>query len=462
MSEPTGTEFVHERWSSRYAFLLAAVGSAVGLGNIWRFPYIAGENGGGTFVLVYVLCIAFIGTPVLMAELAMGRHGRGSAPATMRRLTADAGRGKLWHSVGWFAVITPLFRIVFYGVVAGWSLDYIVLAVTGSFTGIDAEASAGLFASLTGDPIRLAFWQGLFMLLTAIVVARGVRKGLELATKLLMPSLAALVILLVVYAALTADFAGAFRYLFTPDFSKLNGTVVLMALGQAFFTMTIGVGAMITYGAYMSDDVSIPKAAVTIAAADTAMALLMGLAIFPLVFAFGIQPAEGPGLVFVSLPVAFGQMPGGNVFATLFFVLTFIAALTSSIAMLEPIVCWLEEHRGFSRPMSTFVLAAGTWLVGLSAVLSFNLWSEVRPLGFLEYFSDKTIFDLFDFMTANVMMPIGALLLALFAGWAMRRDSIQQEVGLPDGTGYRVWIFLLRFFVPAGIAAVLVSNLLLA
>ncbi len=460
MNQPTGTEFVHERWSSRNAFVLAAVGGAVGLGNIWRFPYIAGQNGGGAFVLVYVLCIACIGIPLLMAELAMGRRGGHSAPATMRRLTADAGRGKFWHGIGWFAVITPLLAIIYYGVIAGWSLDYIVLSVTGRFTGIDAQASAAEFGNLTGSPLRLAFWQGLFMLLTAIVVARGVRKGLELATKLLMPSLAALVVLLVVYAAMTADFAGAVRFLFTPDLAKLNATVVLMALGQAFFSLAIGVGAMITYGAYMSPDVSIPKAAVTIAAADTAMALMMGLAIFPLVFASGLVPAEGPGLVFISLPIAFGQMPGGIVFATLFFVLTFIAALTSSIAMLEPVVCWLEEHRGFSRPISTVVLAAGTWLVGLSVVLSFNVWSEVRPLGVFEYFADKTIFDLFDFLTANVMMPIGALLLAAFAGWAMQRDSIRQEIGLADGTWYRVWMFLLRFVVPVGIVAILLGNLL--
>lgn len=460
MNQPTGTEFVHERWSSRNAFVLAAVGGAVGLGNIWRFPYIAGQNGGGAFVLVYVLCIACIGIPLLMAELAMGRRGGHSAPATMRRLTADAGRGKFWHGIGWFAVITPLLAIIYYGVIAGWSLDYIVLSVTGRFTGIDAQASAAEFGNLTGSPLRLAFWQGLFMLLTAIVVARGVRKGLELATKLLMPSLAALVVLLVLYAAMTADFAGAFRFLFTPDLAKLNATVVLMALGQAFFSLAIGVGAMITYGAYMSPDVSIPKAAVTIAAADTAMALMMGLAIFPLVFASGLVPSEGPGLVFISLPIAFGQMPGGIVFATLFFVLTFIAALTSSIAMLEPVVCWLEEHRGFSRPISTVVLAAGTWLVGLSVVLSFNLWSEVRPLGVFEYFADKTIFDLFDFLTANVMMPIGALLLAAFAGWAMQRDSIREEIGLADGTWYRVWMFLLRFVVPVGIVAILLGNLL--
>ncbi len=461
MSQATGTEFVHEHWSSRRAFVLAAVGGAVGLGNIWRFPYIAGQNGGGTFVLVYVLCIACIGIPLLIAELMMGRHGGHSAPATMQRLTAEASRSRFWHSIGWFAVLTPLLAIVYYGVIAGWSLDYIVLAVTGSFTGIDAEASAGLFGRLTGSPLRLAFWQGLFMLLTAIVVARGVRKGLELATKLLMPSLAAIVVLLVLYAAVTADFAAALRFLFTPDLSKLNGTMILMALGQAFFSLAIGVGAMITYGAYMPQDVSIPKAAVTIAAADTAMALMMGLAIFPLVFAFGIQPAEGPGLVFVSLPIAFGQMPGGIIFAILFFVLTFIAALTSSIAMLEPIVCWLEEHRGFSRPISTAVLAAGTWLIGLSVVLSFNRWSEVRLLGFFKYFADKTIFELFDFVTANIMMPVGALLLAAFAGWAMRRDSIRKEVGVADGNWYRVWMFLLRFVVPVGIVAILIGNLLI-
>ena len=448
------------RWSSQSAFLLAAIGGALGLGNIWRFPYVAGTSGGGAFVIIYIAFIVIIGIPLVVAELALGRRGGQSAVKTMQKLTADEGRSKFWHTGGWFAIVTPIIALTFYSVVASWSLDYIFKAVTGRFSGISGTESGELFAGLLADPLRMATWTGVFLLISGGVVARGVERGLESTVKLLMPALGLIIVGLVIYAAITADFSGALTFLFTPDFSKVTGTVVLQAMGQAFFSLTVGVGAMITYGAYVAPTVSIPRAACTIAAADTLAALLMGLAIFPLVFANGLAPAEGPGLIMVTLPIAFGQVTGGTIVGILFFTLMFIAALTSALAMIEPMVSWLEEQRGLSRSVATAGLVAGVWVVSLSMVLSFNDWSDVYPLGFIDFFATMTTFDLMDFFAANIMVPCGALLLALFAGWAMRSDSLRDELGLSDGPLFRTWMGLVRYVAPLAIGAILIGNLL--
>jgi len=448
------------RWSSQSAFLLAAIGGALGLGNIWRFPYVAGTSGGGAFVIIYIGFIVLIGIPLVMAELALGRRGGQSAVKTMQKLTADEGRSTFWHAGGWFAIVTPIIALTFYSVVASWSLDYIYKAFTGRFTGISGTESADLFNGLLADPFRMAVWTALFLLISGGVVALGVRRGLETTVKLLMPALGLIIAGLVIYAAITADFSGALAFLFTPDFSKVTGTVVLKAMGQAFFSLTVGVGAMITYGAYMSPSISIPRAACAIAAADTLSALLMGLAIFPLVFAHNLAPAEGPGLIMVTLPIAFGQVPGGIVVGTLFFILMFIAALTSALAMIEPMVSWLEEQRGLHRSLATALLIGGVWVASLSMVLSFNDWSDVHPLGFIEFFATMTMFDLMDFFAANIMVPCGALLLALFSGWAMSSHSLRAELGLSDGPLFRAWMALVRYVAPLAIGAILIGNLL--
>lgn len=449
----------HERWSSQSAFLLATIGGALGLGNIWRFPYVAGTSGGGAFVLIYILFILVIGVPLVMAELAIGRRGGQSAVGTMRVLTAAEGGSKFWHAGGWIAILTPIVALTFYSVVASWSLDYIAKAVTGQFSQISPSESGELFSALQANPWRMTIWTGVFLFFSGSIVARGVHQGLERTVKLLMPALGLIIVALVVYAALTADFAAALRFLFEPDFSKVTGTVVLAAMGQAFFSLTIGVGAMITYGAYMSSQISIPRAACIIAAADTGAALLMGLAIFPLVFANGLAPAEGPGLIMVTLPIAFGQITGGAFVGTLFFLLMFIAALTSAIAMIEPMVAWLEQERGVRRVVATAALAGGIWIASVAVVLSLNDWSDVHPLGFLSYFAEKNIFDLLDFFAANLMIPIGALLLALFSGWVMNRESMREELGLSDGFVFRVWGLLVRYLAPIAIVFILIGSI---
>jgi NSS family neurotransmitter:Na+ symporter len=460
MERPAGSEFKHETWSSRRVFLLAAIGSAVGLGNIWRFPYITGVNGGGAFVIIYCLCIVVIAIPLLMAELAIGRRGGHSPIRSMQRLTAENGRSRFWLSLGWLSIVTPTVGLMYYSVVAGWTLDYALGAATGVFSGYDAKQSGEGFLAMSGNPVRMMFSQGFFILLTVAIVLGGVRGGLERAVRYLMPGLALILIVLVIYAAVTADFSTALRFMFQPDFSKVTASTVLMAVGQAFFSVNVAVGALITYGAYMPREVSIPKVSALIAFADTGVALMMGLVIFPLVFSYGLHPGEGPGLVFITLPIAFGQMPFGAIFGTLFFLLMAIAALTSSIGMLEPSVSRLEELKNFRRVPATIVMGVCIWLFGLLALFSFNMLAGFTPLDHFPLFEGKRIFDLFDFLTANVLIPAGGLLVALFAGWMMTRDSIQAELGLESVAMLRIWRSLVRIVAPLAILAIFAANLL--
>ena len=449
----------HEAWTSHTAFLLAAVGAAVGLGNIWRFPYVAGQNGGGAFVLVYVGFVILLGIPLITAELAIGRRGQQSAVITMRNLVRQEGCSGFWRSIGWLSVLVPIMGLTFYSIVAGWSLDYIYRAAAGSFEGFGAAESNATFDSLKASPGRMIFWHSVYIGLTIFVVGRGLHKGLERTFKLMMPTLFVILLVMVSYAAVAADFSAGLGFLFNPDFSKLTLPAVLMALGQAFFSLAVGTGALITYGAYLPKTISLPFASSVIGVVDTLAAILAGLAIFPIVFAYGLDPAGGEGLIFVTLPIAFGQMPGGHLLGTLFFVLLSFAAFTSSIAMLEPVVSWLEELPGFRRPWMAFYSGTVAWAGGLAIALSFNQWKDVRPLGMFEFFADKGLFGLMDFVTANLMLPLNALLIALFAGWMMARSSTMEELALA-GFRYDYWRFVMRFVAPAAILAIVVYNLL--
>ncbi len=456
MSEPAA----HESWSSRTGFLLAAIGSAVGLGNIWRFPYIMGVGGGALFILIYVTAILVFILPLLMAELVIGRRGRQSAINSMRSVAVSEGHSPRWSLVGWLGVVIALMGLSFYSVVAGWTFAYVAKAAMGAFAGFDAASSRQTHEALLHDAVAVTIWHGLFMGLTIYIVARGIRDGLEKGVNWMMPLLFVLLVVLVIYAGVVGDFKAAVRFMFTPDFSKISGSVVLDAIGQAFFTLAVGVGAMMTYGAYLGKEVSIPRSALIIATADTLVALTAGLAIFPIVFAYGLQPAEGPGLIFVTLPIAFGQMPGGGFFGTLFFILLAIAALTSAIALLEPGVSWLEEHKGWKRAHMAIALGGVVWLFGLASAFSFNIWADVRPLAFLAVFKDRNIFGILEYLTANVLIPVSGMLVAIFAGWFMSRRATMEELGLGDSPAYRLWRVLLRFAAPAGVGAVFIYNLI--
>jgi NSS family neurotransmitter:Na+ symporter len=442
---------IHGQWSSRWAFVLAAAGSAVGLGNIWRFPYLTGENGGGAFVLVYLAAVAVVGLPVMMAEVMLGRRGRQSPINTMRTLAAEGGLSPLWQYLGWMGMLAGFLILSFYAIVGGWTVAYVVRSAGGVFDGLAPEAMGAVFDGLVGDPERLLAWFTLFMVMTTLVVSRGVRSGLEQANKVMMPALFLILVVLVGYAMGNGRFAEALAYLFTPDFSRVTADSVLAAMGQAFFSLSLGMGAIMAYGSYLSEHASIPRTTLQVAGMDTLVALLAGIALFPLVFAYGFEPQAGPGLVFKVLPAAFGQMPGGRLVGTLFFVLLTFAAWTSSISLLEPIVAWLVENRGFSRVRAAALAGGVGWVLGLASLLSLNVWSGYTLFG-------KGVFDLLDFVTANVMLPLGGMLIAVFAGWRLARAASVAELGLGDGLAYRLWWVLIRYVTPVAVLIVLLNG----
>lgn len=438
---------IHGQWSSRWAFILAATGSAVGLGNIWRFPYITGENGGGAFVLVYALFVIIVGIPIMMSEVMVGRRGRQSPINTMRTLSGEEGHHKAWSLLGWMGVIAGFLILSYYSVVAGWTLFYIAKSFFNGFAPLTDMEIGGIFEQLLADPGLLLLLHTLFMSITVIVVSLGVKSGLERAVKYLMPALFLLLLVMVGYAMSTPGFEAGFNYLFKPDFGKLTAAGVLAALGQAFFSLSLGMGAIMVYGSYLPNNASIARTSFTIACADTLVAVLAGLAIFPLVFSFNLEPGAGPGLIFVSLPIAFGQMAFGHILGTLFFVLLLFAAWTSSISLLEPAVAWLVENRNMKRNTAAIIAGVIAWILGIGSALSFNQWSDYKLFG-LNYF------DVMDKLTSNVLLPLGGIFIAIFAAWCMKRESSRQELALKSDLAYKVWLLLVRFVAPAGVVIV--------
>ena len=434
----------HGKWSSRYAYILAATGSAVGLGNIWKFPYITGENGGGAFVLVYLACVLVIGIPIMMAETMLGRRSQRNPIEAMEILTKEANADSHWHYLGWMGVIAGLLILSYYSVVAGWASAYILKAFTGSFVDADASAIKTLYADFISSPIQLIFWHTSFMLATMYIVVKGVKNGLEKAVQYLMPALFVLMFLLVAYAMTTNSYFQGLHFLFTPDFSKLTSNSVLTAMGHAFFTLSLGMGAIMVYGSYLPKDVSISKTVFMIAGADTLVALLAGIAIFPIVFANNLHPSSGPGLIFETLPIAFGAMTGGWLMGILFFIMLSVAALTSSISLIEPAVAWLVENRGFTREKACIWSGGVTWLLGLGTVFSFNVWSDFKVF-------DRSIFQLLDYLTANLMLPIGGFCIAIFAGWIMSPKHSEAELDMPIAQGYQAWKLLVSYVAPAAV-----------
>ncbi len=458
-ANPTPHKSSHTVWSSDWAFILAAIGAAVGLGNIWKFPYVAGENGGGAFVIVYLVCAVFIAVPLLIAELMLGRRGGSNPVSAIGNLLTRAGGPAVWKVIGWFGVIAAFLILTFYSVIAGWTVDYVILSITGTFDGADSETVEAAFTGLLGDPLQLTLWHTIFMAVCAFFVARGIQGGVEKAVTVIMPMLGAMLVLLLGYSIANGAFAEALAFMFTPDWSKVGFDTVLQAIGQAFFSISVAAGIMLAYGAYLPKRMSIPRAAVTIAGCDTAIAIIAGLAIFPLVFQFpNLTPGEGPQLVFVTLPNAFAQMAGGVWIGTLFFVLLAFAALTSGIALLEPAVAWLEEQRGLSRMMATLVTASTAWVIGLLTVLSFNVLDGFHPLTFIPVFDGKTLFDILDIVTSNILLPLGGALIALFAGWVLDRQASEEEFGNTAPVIYTIWRLMVRYVAPVAVLFVLGAN----
>ncbi|MFL2553240.1 MAG: sodium-dependent transporter [Candidatus Rariloculaceae bacterium] len=441
---------LHGHWSSRFAFILAVAGSAVGLGNIWKFPYIAGVNGGGAFVLVYLLCVFIIGLPIMMAEILMGRRGRRNPIATMRLLGEEEGGSRRWAIVGAVGVIAGFLILSYYSVIAGWAIAYIFQGISGAFTSIDTEGVGAIFSSISGSWALTGFWHTLFMVMTTVVVSKGVEQGLERAVRVLMPALLTLLLVLLFYSVIAGDFAAGLRFMFEPKFGDLTQAGVLSALGHAFFTLSVGMGAVMAYGAYLPSETSIVRISIAVVSADTVIAILAGLVIFPIVFANGLDPAAGPGLIFQSLPLAFGQLPGGIIIAGLFFLLLTFAAWTSAISLMEPAVAWLIEVHKLSRGKAAVFVGGTIWLLGFLSVFSFGLLEDFQPFG-------RTLFDNLDFLTSNIMLPLGGLLIVFFAGWVMRSNSSADELDTEAGMSYLAWRFAARYIAPVAVVVIFLN-----
>lgn len=489
----TGDSGVHGIWKGRWTFILAATGSAVGLGNIWKFPYIAGENGGGAFVLMYLLCILVAGIPVMMAEIMLGRKGRYSPIHTMQRLTRELKAPKAFVGIGWMGAAAGFFILSFYSVIAGWTLAYAGKMATGVFAGAGPELAAASFAALLDSPWTLLGLHSLFLLLTGSIIALGVNRGLENGVQMLMPALFVMLILLFGYALTTPGFTQGWDFMFSFEPEKITGSSFVVALGHAFFTLSIGMGAIMAYGAYMPGQAPLGKTVIAVAILDTLVALIAGLIIFPIVFSHGLEPGAGPGLIFQTLPIAFGALPAGSLIGAVFFVLVLVAAWTSAISIAEPAVAWAVE-KGISRVRATLVVCGLAWLIGIGTVLSFNvisdkqLFVQVKTLDAQgevldskwHWYADvsglqavlpelenrsyqvegKTFFGVLDFLTANIMMPLGGMLIALFAGWFMSRQSMAASASLRPAWLLLVWRFMLRVVSPAAIFYVFLSGLL--
>jgi NSS family neurotransmitter:Na+ symporter len=437
-------------WGSRVGFILAAAGSAVGLGNIWKFPYITGQNGGGVFVLTYLGCVALVGLPVMTAEILLGRASQRSPVGAFRKL---AGPGSKWISIGWLGVGSSFVILSYYSVVAGWALHYTWLSATGKLAGLGPEGTEPLFDQLFGSVGLNLFWHAVFMGLTIAVVLGGVAKGLERWSRILMPALLVMLLILLGKAATLSGFGQGLDFVFGFHTEKFTAGGALDALGQAFFSLSLGMGSIVTYGSYLRRDDDIMSASITISALDTAIALMASLVLFPIIFSHGLAPAAGPGLVFISIPIALSQMPAGGFLATLFFALLVVAALTSAISMLEVSTSYLIDEKGWRRPRATLVAGLAIATIGIPSALSGG--TRIFGSGFASV-AGKNWFDSFDYIAANWMLPLGGLGIAVFTAWrlneAIRHDHFLSGSRL--GFFYRGWLSLLKFLVPVAIVFV--------
>ena len=442
----------HKGWSSRFAFLMASIGFAVGLGNIWRFPYITGENGGAAFVLVYLACAIVIGVPILMAEVLLGRQGKLSPPNTLKVVAASQGRSHHWQWLGRINLLAAFIILIVYCVIAGWVLQYLYSAVISGFIGVDGPAANQQFDALLNNNPLMYGWTLLGLAITGSIIYAGVQKGIERAVVILMPLLFVLLIVLVIYNVFAGGFNDALHYLFAADFSKINGSVFLAAMGQAFFSIGVGMAAMMTYGAYLPQSVSIPRSVLLIIFADTAVALLAGLVIFPAVFSNGLDPAGGPGLIFKTLPVAFANMPGGHLVSVLFFLLLSVAAITSMVGLIEPITAWLEEHKGFARHKSAMLILTVVAVLSTASILGYNHLSAYQLAG-------KDINGVMDYFSNQILLPLGGLLIAIFVGWRLDKGISQAQLGLGNGWLFKGWWWLIRYLVPLAVLVIFILGL---
>ena len=441
-------------FTSTFGVLVATLGSAVGLGNIWKFPALTGTNGGAGFLLVYLLATLLVGLPVMIAETMIGRAARGDAVTSFDRLAPPNQKG--WIAVGWMGFLAAFLILAFYSDVAGWVYAYIFKAMSGSIATTDPKAAEAIFGELVSDPMASLFWQWVVLGVACCIIMFGVSKGIEAVTRRLMPLLFLLLVVLCVRSLTLSGAEQGLSFLFRPDLSKITPTVILTALGLAFFKLSIGMGTMLTYGSYFRPDQNIPATAMRVMLADLAVSLLAGMAIFPSVFAFGFEPAAGPSLVFMTIPAVFTSMPGGTVFMTIFFILTAIASLGAILSLLEVPVAILSERFRVKRKAAALMATVGIGLLGVPATLSFGVLKDFTIGGL-------NSFDLFDFLSSNALMPLGGILLCLFVGWVYGPQRTEQQLtnhgALANRNQVRAIFFLLRYLTPLLIILVLLHGL---
>ncbi len=443
---------VHSQWTSQLTFILAVIGSAVGLGNIWKFPYIVGEFGGGIFILIYILSVLMI-LPVMTGEILLGRRGRRSPINTMDRLASDFSLSPNWKLLGWFGVIGGFLILSYYSVIAGWTLAYFFRAGSGAFENITADGVGSVFDNLVGDSEKLLAWHTIFMLITTMVVANGVKLGIERVISYSMPLFFGLLVFLLIYVMFGGAFKESVQFMFTFDLTKLTPKAAVHALGQAFFSLSIGLGAVMVYGSYLPSNVRIVRTTAIIVVVDTLVAIFAGLIVFALVFQYGLESAQGPGLVFKTLPLAFGSMPAGDVIGAIFFVLLFLAAWTSAISLVEPAVAWLCETRNHSRKTAAWLVGLTAWLLGLGTIFSFThteIWS----------IKGVSLFDALEYLTANIILPLGGAFIAIFVGWKLPAVVLREELNISHPLFYRLWHFMLRYVCPVVIFLILLNQVI--
>lgn len=438
-------------FATKLGVIAAAVGSAVGLGNIWRFPYEAGQSGGGAFLLIYLICVAVLGIPLIVSEFLVGRTSQSNVGGTFKKLAPNSH----WGVIGYLSVLACFLILSFYTVIAGWTLEYIYQAVGNGFAGKSTAQLTEAFTSFSTDTYSPLIWLALFLLANYVIIVGGVKNGIEKASNIMMPFLFVILVVFCIRSLMLPGAADGLSFLFKPDFSKINSSVVLSAVGQAFFSLSLGMGCLITYGSYFTKETKLGKTAVTVAILDTLVAVLAGIMIFPAVFTFGIEPSQGPSLVFITLPNVFQQMPGAYIWSILFFILLATAALTSTVSMFEVVTAFLHEEYNMSRKKATGLAVAVAFVFGVICSLSIGPWKDMTILG-------MTVFDLFDYVSANILLPIGGLLVSLFVGYRLNQKVIYMQ--LTNDQTLKVWyfkplLFVVRYFAPVAIVLIFLSGI---
>lgn len=446
-------------WSSRPAFYLATVGAAVGLGSIWRFPYQVGSSGGSAFLFVFTIACLLIATPLLAAEFLIGRRSHRNPPEAAGVVAVESGLSTRWNVIGILGTIAVFALMSTYTVVAGWVLAYSWKCASGALVGMSRPEVAHLWRGFLASPLEMGAWHVAFLFLVGVISAGGLRGGIEVATKIRGPLLLILLVILATYALLTGDARAALRFAFTPKFSAITPQVALAAIGQAFYATGVGEAMMLAYGSYVAKGTSLVRASLIISGSILVVSLLATLTVFPLVFRYGMNPAQGPELVFDVLATVFAEMPGGRLVGTMFFVLLVLAAVTPSIAGYEPVVAWLQQRWGATRWRAVAITLSASWALGIGSVLSFNLWSAWHPLGWLPAFREKTFFECVDYIPSNVLLPAGAFATSVFVGWRISRAIVDDELSETTPFAKRWCIWALRFACPVAIGAVFVAAL---